>query len=96
MFIFKGGFLLAWTPYTVAVLIRICMDKNTFPPIFGTLPAVFAKSGVVYVILISFLRKLIFILFFRWNPIIYVIRNGNFRFYLPFYSNHRPEQRSKF
>ena len=42
-----GGFLLAWTPYAIASIIRIFIDREFFPPIFATLPAIFAKTSVV-------------------------------------------------
>ena len=43
----EGGFLLAWTPYAIAVVVRISVDAHAFPPLLGTLPAVFAKTSVV-------------------------------------------------
>ena len=44
-----GGFLLAWTPYAIAVFIRVFTKTVDFPPLMSTLPALFAKSSVVYV-----------------------------------------------
>ncbi|CAF1008978.1 unnamed protein product [Adineta ricciae] len=66
-----GGFLLAWTPYAITVVVRIFIHENSFPPIFGTIPALFAKTSVV------------------WNPLIYVMRNGNFRHLVPFFAYRR-------
>ncbi len=40
-------------------------------------------------------KKMICIWIFRWNPLIYVVRNGNFRIFLPSCKNRRLEQRSK-
>ena len=90
-----GGFLVAWTPYAIAVLIRICVTTNVFPPIAGTVPAMFAKTSVVYVGS-SFACTRTFILsrLCSWNPFIYVVRNRNFRYYLPFCPGAH-EQRSR-
>ncbi|CAF0741489.1 unnamed protein product [Adineta steineri] len=45
-----GGFFMAWTPYAIFVLIRIFMNGNYFPPIMDTIPALFAKTSLMYVI----------------------------------------------
>ncbi|CAF5040459.1 unnamed protein product [Rotaria sp. Silwood1] len=66
-----GGYLLAWTPYSIMSFIRAFIDAEYFSPILGTIPAIFAKTSLV------------------WNPLIYVIRNGNIRHYLPFCRNYR-------
>ncbi|CAF4199615.1 unnamed protein product, partial [Adineta steineri] len=44
------GFFMAWTPYAIFVLIRIFMNGNYFPPIMDTIPALFAKTSLMYVI----------------------------------------------
>ncbi|CAF5080839.1 unnamed protein product [Rotaria sp. Silwood1] len=51
--------------------IRAFIDAEYFSTILGTIPAIFAKTSLV------------------WNPLIYVIRNGNIRHYLPFCRNYR-------
>ncbi|CAF1067890.1 unnamed protein product [Rotaria sp. Silwood1] len=66
-----GGYLLAWTPYSIMSFIRAFTDTEYFPPILGTIPAFFAKTSLV------------------WNSLIYVMRNGNIRDYLPFCRNYR-------
>ncbi|CAF2933750.1 unnamed protein product [Rotaria sp. Silwood2] len=72
-----GGYLLAWTPYCIMSFIRAFIDAEYFPPILGTIPALFAKTSVV------------------WNPLIYVVRNGNIRHYLPFYRNNLSKERNR-
>ncbi|CAF0999718.1 unnamed protein product [Rotaria sordida] len=72
-----SGYMLAWTPYAIMSFICAFIDAEYFPPIFGTIPALFAKTSVV------------------WNPLIYVVRNGNIRHYLPFRRTSRSIERSK-
>ena len=60
-----GGFLLAWTPYAIVVFIRILIDKNHFPPMMSTLPALFAKSSVVYVKQDCVIRSTVFDIIFH-------------------------------
>ncbi|UJR32062.1 hypothetical protein I4U23_019530 [Adineta vaga] len=52
-----GGFILAWTPYAITVVIRLCINEENFPPIFGTIPALFAKTSVVWNPLIYVMRN---------------------------------------
>jgi len=49
----------------------------------------------VYVILLL-LSESIFILVFRWNPLVYAVRNENIRRFLPFYKNPRTPRKSKY
>ncbi|CAF1016626.1 unnamed protein product [Adineta steineri] len=72
-----GGFLLAWTPYAISVFIRVFIDEHLLSPLSGTIPALFAKTSVV------------------WNPFIYIIRNGNFRRFLPIFAYHRIQKKRK-
>ncbi|CAF1239556.1 unnamed protein product [Adineta steineri] len=72
-----GGFLLAWTPYAISVFIRVFIDEHLLSPLSGTIPAIFAKTSVV------------------WNPFIYIIRNGNFRRFLPVFAYHRIQKKRK-
>ncbi len=36
-----------------------------------------------------------YVLSFRWNPLIYIVRNGNFRMYLPFFARYRHAREGK-
>ncbi|CAF1548176.1 unnamed protein product [Rotaria sp. Silwood1] len=72
-----SGYLLAWTPYAIMSFIRAFIDGKYFSPILGTIPALFAKTSVV------------------WNPIIYVVRNGNIRYYLPCCRNYRSKETNR-
>jgi hypothetical protein len=56
---YPGGFLVAWTPYAIAVFISVFIDENYLSPIMTTLPALFAKTSLMYVILS--LRYLLFL-----------------------------------
>ena len=42
------GFLVAWTPYTVVSWISAFGDPNSISPVYATLPALFAKSQVLW------------------------------------------------
>ena len=44
---FLGGYLLSWTPYGVVSLYRSFIG-NDLSPLLGTLPAMFAKSTLVW------------------------------------------------
>ncbi|CAF4864337.1 unnamed protein product [Rotaria sp. Silwood1] len=72
-----GGFLIAWTPYAILVVIRAFFDANHISPIMDTIPALFAKTS------------------FIWNPLILIVRNGNFRQYIPFITSKHRSQSSK-
>ncbi|CAF4353988.1 unnamed protein product [Rotaria sp. Silwood2] len=71
------GFLIAWTPYAILVLIRAFFDANHIPRIMDTIPALFAKTS------------------FIWNPLIFIVRNGNFRHYIPFILNKHRSKSNK-
>ncbi|CAF3629256.1 unnamed protein product [Rotaria sp. Silwood1] len=72
-----GGFLIAWTPYAILVVIRAFFDANHISSIMDTIPALFAKTS------------------FIWNPLILIVRNGNFRQYTPFITSKHRSQSSK-
>ncbi|CAF3663849.1 unnamed protein product [Rotaria sp. Silwood1] len=72
-----GGFLIAWTPYAILVVIRAFFDANHISSIMDTIPALFAKTS------------------FIWNPLILIVRNGNFRQYIPFITSKHRSQSSK-
>ncbi|CAF2550806.1 unnamed protein product [Rotaria sp. Silwood2] len=44
----ESGYLLAWTPYAIMSFICAFIDDEFFPPILGTIPALFAKTSVVW------------------------------------------------
>ena len=42
------GFLIAWTPYSAVALISAFGDPKSITPLYATMPALFAKSQVVW------------------------------------------------
>ncbi|CAF3357302.1 unnamed protein product, partial [Rotaria sp. Silwood2] len=72
-----GGFLLAWSPYAIISIIRAFIYDKYFPPILGTIPALFAKTSVV------------------WNPLVYVVRNGNIYYNLRYSRSYHIKERDK-
>ncbi|CAF3512718.1 unnamed protein product, partial [Rotaria sp. Silwood2] len=76
-YLIECGFLLAWSPYAIISIIRAFIYDKYFPPILGTIPALFAKTSVV------------------WNPLVYVVRNGNIYYNLRYSRSYHIKERDK-
>lgn len=54
-FTIKACYLVTWTPYAIVSMYRMLVDSNGVKPIYGTLPALFAKTSLIWTSLLYIL-----------------------------------------
>lgn len=57
MFLRLAGFVITWTPYAVVSLYSAFIDSNAITPIGSTIPALFAKSSMLWSTLLYLLTN---------------------------------------